>query len=50
MKEKIINLPKIPNINDRSFKIVLKYIYTGRISEKNLSIKILLDIMKISEK
>ena len=35
--------------DDLSFKIVLKYIYTGRMSENSLAIPVLLDIMRIAK-
>ena len=48
--EKRFVLPRMTLIDTISFEIVLKYIYTGRIREINLTVKILSDIIKVSKK
>ena len=46
--EKRISLPRFNTFDRTAFEIVLRYIHTGRISEKNLTINILFDIIKIA--
>ena len=47
--EKRISLPRMKNVDNLSFRLVLEYIYTGRISARSLTIKTLFEILKISE-
>ena len=49
MNEKRISLPIMNSCDNLAFQTVLNYIYTGKISEKNFTIKIYFDLLKISQ-
>ena len=49
MNEKRIPLPRMNSFDKLAFQTVLNYIYTGKMSEKNLTIKRIFDLLIISQ-